>query len=344
MTRISELAAIIGVRQACTQLGESRSWYNRRLKAMTVTTHSASDAAHVRQPSVRALTAEEEARVLAYLNSERFVDCSPAQVVAELLDEGIYLCSERTNYRILARHGEVRERRNQLRHPAYQAPELLATRCNMVWSWDITKLRSMINGTCYHLYVIIDVFSRYIVAWTIAERESDFLAADFIDEACRRHGIDKNTLILHADRGAAMRSKRVAELLVKLEVTKSHSRPYCSNDNPYSESQFKTMKYRPEFPDRFASLNEARIFCTAFFKWYNHRHCHSGIAMLTPVVVHYGLAERVIARRDQVLARAYERNPERFVKRKPLARRLPKEVWINKPAPSIVTHSETTLN
>jgi len=344
MTRISELATIIGVRKACAQLGASRSWYNRRLKAMAVTTHSTIDAAHVREPSARALTPEEEARVLAYLNSERFVDCSVAQVVAELLDEGVYLCSERTGYRILARHGEVRERRNQLRHPAYKAPELLATRCNMVWSWDITKLRSTIPGTCYHLYVIIDVFSRYIVAWTIAERESDFLAADFIDEACRRHGIDKNTLTIHADRGAAMRSKRVADLLVKLEVTKSHSRPYCSNDNPYSESQFKTMKYRPEFPGRFGSLDEARIFCKAFFKWYNHRHCHSGIAMLTPVVVHYGLAERYIARRDEVLARAYEQHPARFVKGKPLAPRLPKEVWINKPAPSIVTQSQSTLN
>lgn len=344
MTRISELKATIGLRPACRQLAESRSWYNRRLKATTVTSNSTSDASHVRQPSVRALTPEEEARVLAHLNSERFADCSPAQVFAELLDDGIYLCSERTNYRILARHGEVRERRNQLRHPHYHAPELLATKCNMVWSWDITKLRSMINGTCYHLYVIIDVFSRYIVAWTIAERESDFLAADFIEEACRRQGIDKNTLTIHADRGAAMRSKRVAELLVKLEVTKSHSRPYCSNDNPYSESQFKTMKYRPEFPERFSSLEEAKIFCKTFFNWYNHRHCHSGIAMLTPVVVHYGLAERVIARRDEVLACAYELHPERFVKRKPTAKRLPREVWINKPTPSVVTWSESILN
>jgi putative transposase len=270
--------------------------------------------------------------VIETLNSERFVDQAPREVYASLLDDGQYLCSVRTMYRILEAAGELRERRDQLRHPAYQKPELLAEAPNQVWSWDITKLLGPIKWSYYYLYVIMDIFSRYVVGWMVAEGESDELAEKLIAETLRKQEIEPGSLTLHADRGSSMKSKLVAALLSDLGVTKTHSRPHVSNDNPYSEAQFKTLKYRPKFPERFGSLQDARSFCREFFAWYNDGHHHTGIGLLTPKMVHYGKAPEVIATRDRVLRAAYEAHPERFVMGIPKAPRLPEAAWINPPA------------
>jgi putative transposase len=272
--------------------------------------------------------------VLACLHEERFQDRSPAAVFATLLDEGVYHCSLRTMYRILDEAGETRERRDQLIHPQYQKPELLASAPNQLWSWDITKLRGPAKWTYFYLYVILDVFSRYVVGWMVAPRESAVLASKLIEESCEKQQIQPGQLGLHADRGSAMRSKPVALLLADLSVTKTHSRPYTSNDNPYSESQFRTMKYRPEFPDRFGCIQDSRAFCQTFFPWYNDNHRHSGIGMMTPAMVHYGLAAAVRENRQSVLDIAYAAHPERFVRRPPTPARLPREVWINQPLKS----------
>jgi putative transposase len=269
--------------------------------------------------------------VLTALNSERFVDQAPAQVVATLLDEDRYLCSERTMYRILATHGQVRERRDQLRHPSYQRPELLATAPNQLWSWDITKLPGPAKWTHFHLYVIIDVFSRYVVGWMVADRESNALAELLIAETCARQGIRPGQLTIHADRGASMRSKAVALLLADLGVTKTHSRPHTSDDNPYSEAHFKTLKYRLGCPERFGSLQHARQWTTDLMRWYNDEHRHSGIGMMTPKSVHYGQAAAMRQRRERVLEVAYAAHPERFVQGIPAPRPLPTKVWINEP-------------
>lgn len=282
-----------------------------------------------RQP--RALTAAERAEVLAVLHEDRFVDRAPADVYATLLDEGVYHCSIRTMYRLLAAHGEVRERRDQLAHPAYAKPELLATAPNQVWSWDITKLKGPTKWSYFQLYVIIDIYSRCVVGWLLADRESSALASKLIRETCQRHGVQPGTLTLHADRGSSMTAKATGHLLADLGVTKTHSRPYTSNDNPYSESQFKTMKYRPEFPDRFGSIQDARAFCRRFFDWYNNRHHHSGIGLLTPQQVHSGLAGKVRHQRQQVLDAAHVRHPNRFVRIAPQAPALPAAAWINRP-------------
>jgi putative transposase len=268
------------------------------------------------------------------LNSEPFQDCAPREVYATLLDEGQYLCSWSTMYRILKERRQVRERRNQLRHPTYTKPELLATGPNQLWSWDLTKLRGPAKWTYYYLYTILDVFSRYVVGWLIAERESARLAEQLIGETCAKQGIEPDQLTVHADRGSSMISKTVALLLADLGVRKSHSRPHVSNDNPYSESQFKTMKYRPDYPDRFGSIQDARAWARPFFHWYNHEHHHSGLGLLTPATVHYGQAQVVIDRRQQVLQAAYVAHPERFVRGQPKPPALPTEVWINKPSPS----------
>jgi putative transposase len=268
--------------------------------------------------------------VLDELHSERFVDTSPAQVWATLLDEGRYLASERTMYRILARQGESRERRNQLVHPPYAKPELLAEKPNELWSWDITKLLGPAKWTYYYLYVLLDVFSRFVVGWTIQYRESAQVAKELIAQALAQQGIMPGQLTVHADRGG-MRSKPVAYLLADLGVTKTHSRPYTSTDNPYSEAQFKTLKYRPDFPDRFDSTLHSRTFSRAFFDWYNQEHRHSGIGLMTPATVHYGLAEAVRKERAQVLAAAYAAHPERFVKGLPKPPQPPEAVWINEP-------------
>jgi putative transposase len=269
--------------------------------------------------------------VLDVLRSRVFVDRSPAQVWATLLDKGVYHCSIRTMYRILVENGEVKERRNQLRHPNYQKPELLAEAPNQVWSWDITKLRGPVKWFYFHLYVILDIFSRYVVGWMIAHRESAALAKRLISETCRKQGVTRDQLTIHADRGASMRSKTVALLLSDLGVLKTHSRPHVSNDNPYSESQFKTMKYCPQFPDRFGCIQDARGFCGEFFNYYNNDHHHSGIGLLTPATVHYGKAEQVVAMRQETLLAAYRAHPERFVRRPPQPPALPRQAWINPP-------------
>jgi len=253
------------------------------------------------------------------------------EVYATLLDENIYLCSIRTMHRILSQNGELKERRNQLRHPQYIKPELLATGPNQVWSWDITKLLGPAKWTYFHLYVILDIFSRNVVGWMVAGRETAELAKRLIAATCEKQGIAAGTLTIHADRGTSMTSKPVALMLADLGVTKTHSRPHVSDDNPYSESQFKTLKYRPEFPDRFGSIEDARAFCRRFFPWYNHEHHHSGIALLTPDMLHYGMASQVIEQRQNVLDLAYARNPERFVRIRPKHPPQPTAVWINPP-------------
>jgi putative transposase len=265
------------------------------------------------------------------LDSDRFVDLAPQETWATLLDEGVYLCSERTMYRILAEHGSVRERRAQLTHPAYAKPELLATRPNELWSWDISKLRGPARFTYYYLYLILDVFSRYITGWTLDDREHGDLARDLMAQTAQRQHITPHMLTLHADNGQPMRSKTLAELLTDLGVEKTHSRPHTSNDNPYSEAGFKTLKYRPDFPDRFDDIDHARQWCHRFVSWYNGEHRHSGIGLLTPAAVHYGQAEQMHAARAKVLTAAYLKHPERFVNQPPVPPALPTAAWINKP-------------
>ena len=289
----------------------------------------------LRRPSPRALSIAERQTVLATLHSERFADKAPQEVYASLLDDGRYLCSIRSMYRLLAEHGEVRERRNQLRHPTYHKPELLATAPNQVWSWDITKLLGPAKWTYYYLYVILDIFSRFVVGWMLAHRESAALAQRLIEASCRTQNIQRGQLTVHADRGSSMISKPVAFLLADLGVTKTHSRPHVSNDNPFSEAQFKTLKYQPQFPERFGSLQDGRGFCGPFFDWYNTEHRHSGIALLTPQMVHYGQAPAVLASRQQVLSRACTAHPERFVRHEPHPLPLPSAVWINPPKPPL---------
>jgi putative transposase len=278
------------------------------------------------------LTEAERQAVLDVLHSERFADQSPVAVYATLLDEGTYQCSVRTMYRLLTECKEVRERRDQLRHPAYQKPELLATGPNQVWSWDITKLMGPTKWSYFYLYVILDIFSRYVVGWMVATRESAELAKRLIHNTQIKQGVAPGELTIHADRGSSMRSKAVALLLSDLGITKTHSRPHTSNDNPYSEAQFKTLKYRPGFPQRFGSIEDARAFCQGFFPWYNTEHHHSGIGLLTPETLHYGRAEVVTNARQQVLQAAYAAHPERFVNKLPQPPVIPTAAWINKPA------------
>jgi len=282
----------------------------------------------------RALSVVEQHAVLDLLHSPRFRDAAPATVYATLLDDRVYLASERTMYRLLATAGETRARRDQLVHPTYAKPELLATAPNQVWSWDITKLLGPVTWTYFYLYVILDVYSRYVVGWMVAHREQAELAERLIAETVAKQNIPAGQLTLHADRGSSMTSKPVAFLLADLGVTKTHSRPHVSNDNPYSESQFKTLKYRPGFPDRFASIEEARAFCQDFFRWYNADHRHSGIGLLAPEVVHDGRAQAAYDARSQVLAAAYAAHPERFVRRAPRPPQLPTAAWINPPTPT----------
>jgi putative transposase len=291
----------------------------------------------VRPTPERALAAAERQGVLDHLHSERFCDKAPAEVYATLIDEGIYLCSIRTMHRILAQNGELKERRNQLRHPQYKKPELLATGPNQVWTWDITKLLGPAKWTYFHLYVILDIFSRYVGGWMVAPRETAELAKRLIADTCDKQGIVPGTLTIHADRGTSMTSKPVALLMADLGVTKTHSRPHVSDDNPYSESQFKTLKYRPEFPERFGSIEDSRAFGQKFFGWYNHEHHHSGIALLTPEMLHYGMAGIAIEQRQQVLDAAYARNPERFTHARPKHPPQPTAVWINPPTPTPAT-------
>lgn len=315
--------------RACRELGVSRATlYRRRVEAAGESPGPSKQG----RASPRALTSAERQHILEVVHSDRFIDRSPAEICATLLDEGQYLCSVRTMYRVLADNDEVRERRNVLRHPAYSPPELLATAPRQLWSWDITKLRGPVKWRYFRLYVIMDVFSRYVTGWMVAEHETAHLAQRLIEETCAKERIRPDTLTIHSDRGSPMISKGVSELLADLGVQKTHSRPHVSNDNPYSEAQFKTLKYRPEFPDRFGSAPDARSFCRRFFDWYNHEHRHSGIGMMTPATVHQGLAEEVREDRRKVLARAYAAHPERFVNGRPEPQYVPAEAWINRPA------------
>ena len=337
MSAAEQLAPVVGVVSACQALCVPRATLYRHRQCCARPAESSS-----RLPSPRRLSDEDRSAVLTVLHSKRFVDTSPGEIWATLLDEETYLCSERTMYRILDENREVRERRNQLRHPHYTKPELLATAPNQVWSWDITKLRGPVKWTYFYLYVLLDIYSRYVVAWLLADCESGAHAKRMIEQAYRQQNVEPGQVTIHADRGPAPAGKVVAQFLADLGLTKSHSRPHVSNDNPYSESQFKTMKYRPQFPDRFGSQPDALGFCRIFFPWYNMDHRHSGIAMLKPEMVHYGRAAAVLAKRHQVLLAAYAAHPERFPKGPPCPQQLPSAVWIN--PPSDVAATEEVLH
>lgn len=322
----------------CDAVGLPRATYYRLLK------NPKTRGSRKYSTSPRSLSKMEMQKVIDVLHDPRFLDKSPAQIYAIMLDEGSYICSISTMYRILHARKEVRERRNVLIRPNYRRPELLATGPNQVWSWDITKLRGPQKWSYYYLYVIIDIFSRHVVGWLIADRESAELAKHLIAETCQRQRVDTKELIIHSDRGTAMTSKAVAMLLADLGVTKSLNRPHVSNDNPYSESQFKTLKYNPHFPGRFGSIEDARTFCKWFFSWYNNEHRHSGIALMTPSTVHYGLADACSKKRQGVLNRAFGRNPERFVRGLPRTIELPNAAWINPPQPEDTPTTNDTIS
>jgi putative transposase len=320
---MSELASKIGVKSACEVLNVPRSRVYRERQAKVEPAP--------RPTPAHALSDVEKARVRELLNSERFMDQPPRQVYASLLDEGIYVCHWRTMYRILDAHGEVRERRLLRRHPAYKKPELLAERPNEVWSWDITTLRGAVKWSGYKLYTVLDIFSRYVVGWMIAEVESSDLAKQLIAETARKQGIQPEQLTLHADNGSPMTGKPLSQLLLDLGITKSHSRPHTSDDNPFSEAQFKTMKYRPDYPDRFTSIDDARTWARCFFTWYNHDHYHSGLNLMTPASVHYGEAVAIQAQRQRIMVEAFEAYPERFRAGIPIIKAAPTAVYINRP-------------
>ena len=325
MKAVKETRGALSMARACQALGLPRATYYRA-------TSVDARADHPRRSSPRALSDSERREVLDVLHEPRFADLAVPQVYAKLLDEGRYLCSARSMYRILEQHGEVRERRDQLRHPSYAKPELLATRPNQVWSWDITKLRGPVKWTYFHLYVILDIFSRYSVGWMIARRESAALASKLIGESLAKQGIVPGQVTLHSDRGSAMRAKSLALKLADLGVVQSFGRPHVSDDNPFSEAQFKTAKYRPTYPDRFGSLEDARAYFVDFFEWYHHEHHHSALGWMTPADVHFERASSIREDRARTLAQAYERHPERFVHRPPTPAALPTAVWINPPA------------
>lgn len=328
-----ELGKTVGVQAACAALAVPRSSLYRMRKPRQETCSPA--------VSVRAFSSIEKGEVLQELNSERFQDSAPREVYATLIDEGVYLCSWRSMYRILEENDEVCERRNQLHHPNYTKPELLATGPNQLWSWDITKLLGPAKWTYFYLYTILDVFSRYVVGWMIAECETAALAQELISETCTRQAIQPGQLTIHADRGSSMTSKSVALLMADLGVTKSHSRPHVSNDNPFSEAQFKTLKYRPDYPCRFGCLGDARAWAILFFGWYNQVHHHSGLALLTPAEVHFQHSETVLKKRQEVLQAAYAKNPQRFVKGLPVPEQLQKAVWINPPKPAYLPEEKS---
>ena len=330
MKAAAELAGQVGVKPACDALGVCGATFYRRLRPMT---------GH-QQPSptpARALSEKEQDEVFDILCSQRFVDRSPAEVVATLVDEGVYLCSERTMYRVLASRAAVQERRPQRTHPEYKKPELMATGPNQVWSWDITRLLGPKKWSYFYLYVILDIFSRYAVGWMVADRENSALAGRLIQQSCLKYGVQPRVLTLHSDRGAPMTSQCTAQLLADLGVTRSLSRPQVSDDNPFSEAQFKTLKYHPSFPGRFDDQGQAKNFCRSFFPWYNAEHRHGGISMLTPEQVHFGLADEIIARREAVLRAAWAAHPDRFVSGEPKPKPLPEAVWINPPTPTLTT-------
>ena len=324
---VGELTSIVGVRQACAAVGVGQAdWYRRHRQ-------TPAPPKPVAKPGVqpRALTDDERGEVRAVLNSADHVDEAPLTVYAKLLDDGKYLASPATMYRILRAHDEVRERRRQATHPAAKKPELIAESPNRVWSWDITKLAGPAKWTYFYLYVIIDIFSRYVPGWMLATAENARNAETLLADTITKQHIGDGHLTVHSDNGSPMIAKPVGFLLADLGVTKSHSRPHCSNDNPFSESQFRTMKYRPKFPDRFGCIEDAEAFCQTFFAWYNNEHRHSGIGFHTPSDVHHGRAEAIRTQRGIVLDRAYQLHPERFVRKPPTPPALPATVWINPP-------------
>lgn len=326
LAAVTEHAPSLGVNATCSAFGVARATYFRKRAPV----HG---PRRKRPAPPRKLAPPERQAVLDVLHEPRFVDLAPAQVHAALLAEGVHLCSVRTMHRILAENAEAKERRDLARHPVYERPELLATGPNQLWSWDITKLKGPAKWTYFHLYVILDVFSRYVVGWMVAPRETASLAKRLIAETCRRQGIVEAQLTLHADRGTSMKSKSVAFLLADLGVTKSHSRPYVSDDNPFSEAQFKTLKYRPDFPKKFGCIQDSRAHCTDFFAWYNDEHHHSGLAMFTPAEVHHGRVDEQLTAKQRVMDAAFEAHPERFTHGRPVVKRPRAEVWINPPRP-----------
>ena len=325
MQATATLSCDVGKKPACEAMSVSRATFYRHIDAEPNPV--------VKRPAPPlALSQVERQVVLDQLHNERFQDTAPLEVYASLLDEGRYLCSPRTMYRILsAEHDGVKERRRHVQRPHYSKPELLATAPNQIWSWDITKLKGPAKWTYFYLYVILDIFSRLVVGSMVAHRELDSLAQRLIEETCAKQAIPPGQLTVHADRGSSMKSKLVAQMLADLGVTKTHSRPYVSNDNPYSEAQFKTLKYCPQFPGSFGCIQDSRSFCQYFFNWYNKEHRHSGIAMLTPEQVHYGLADEITLNRKSVLASAFEKHPNRFKYKIPVPDTLPEAVWINPP-------------
>ena len=337
---VEEQGARLGIAPTCAALGLPRATFYRQRRRRP---GAGPTVPRMRRSPRQALAPTEREAVLALLHEEQFVDLPPAQVWAQLLDGGrVPPCSIRTMYRVLAANQEVRERRDQLRHPVYQKPELLATGPNQVWSWDITKLLGPVKWTYFYLYVLLDIFSRYVVGWLLARQESAALAKVLIQESCQRQAIDAGQLIIHADRGPSMTSQPVALLLATLGVLPSHSRPHVSDDNPFSEAQFKTLKYRPDFPARFGSIEDSEGFCQRFFPWYNTEHRHVALGLMTPYDMHYGLAPAKWAQRAEVLRAAYAAHPERFPRGIPLPPPLPTAAWINKPpgrdaAPTVPT-------
>jgi putative transposase len=326
MSAIAEVGSEVSTAPLCSSLGVSRAALYRWRQPKLATEPKPARARHP-----RSLDPHERQAILDTLNSERFCDASPAEVHATLLEEDTYLGSTRTMYRVLADAHEVRERRDQLRHPSYAKPELLATQPNQVWSWDITKLKGPIKWSYFYLFVVLDIFSRYVVGWMVARGEGARLAERLIEETCAKQNISPGQLTIHADRGSAMTSKTVALLFSDLDILRSHSRPHVSDDNPFSESHFRTLKYRPEFPDRFGSLEHARQVCRPLFAWYNAEHHHSALAFLTPATVHHGRADQVLDARHRVRLAAYAVHPERFVNGPPRRQSLPNAVWINPP-------------
>ena len=325
MSALAMVSPVVGHARACAALSLSRATQHRRQ-------HPRPSVPQTRTPPLK-LSGAEQTAVLDELTSPRFVDRAPHQVYATLLDEGRFLCSIRTMYRLLAAHGAVRERRDQRVHPVYARPELLATAPNQLWSWDITKLKTTVKWTYLYLYVVLDVFCRYVVGWLLSTKENAALAKTLVDEAVTRQCIPPAQLTLHADRGSPMRSKTLAELLTDLGVEPSFSRPQQSNDNPYSESLFKTTKYSPTFPKCFDSIGHAREVITPFFDHYNHHHRHTGIGLMTPAAVHSGNAARITAARALTLGDAYNLHPNRFKGKRPKPPVVPDTVYINPPLP-----------
>jgi putative transposase len=330
---ITELVPLVGVRAGCAAVGQAQArWYRRHRQSPLPPKPGRTPA-----PQPRALGEAERTELRRVLNSPEHADEAPATVYAKLLDQGVYLASVPTMYRVLRAHDEVRERRRQATHPAAKKPELLATKPNEVYSWDITKLLGPAKWTYFYLYVILDIYSRYVPGWMLAHAENAALAQALLADTAAKQGIGRGQLTVHADRGSPMTAKPVAFLLADLGVTRSHSRPHCSNDNPFSESQFRIMKYRPQFPERFGSYQDAHAFCGRFFGWYNDEHRHSGIGFHTPADVHYGRDGLVRAQRAEVLSAAYAEHPERFVRKPPEPPALPTAVWINEPKEDTAT-------